>query len=220
MPSTDPTKKEQELFNVFVSSDNVDMEDVVDVELHHAEESNHSRTKQDPPITKENEDADIDDLLDADLPQTPSPDDRDDEQQEAAHKLRRSTTRFASALKTASVDLDSKYGISASAKGIDQTFGVSQTAQVVERWLSKCSLKVGETAKELVPTGTVDESVQQVSSRITKTLEKTGVTEVWNKETTRVHQFDKEHRITTQTMEAVATGFDWVASTIPSSKSE
>mmetsp|Transcript_23004 Transcript_23004/g.26420 ORF Transcript_23004/g.26420 Transcript_23004/m.26420 type:complete len:220 (+) Transcript_23004:86-745(+) len=219
MPSTDPTKKEQELFNVFVSSDNVDMEDVVDVELH-AEESHHSRTKQDPPITKENEDADIDDLLDADLPQTPSPDDRDDEQQEAAHKLRRSTTRFASALKTASVDLDSKYGISASAKGIDQTFGVSQTAQVVERWLSKCSLKVGETAKELVPTGTVDESVQQVSSRITKTLEKTGVTEVWNKETTRVHQFDKEHRITTQTMEAVATGFDWVASTIPSSKSE
>jgi len=90
----------------------------------------------------------------------------------------------------------------------------------MERWLSKCSLKVGEKAKELVPTGTVDESVQQVSTSITETLEKTGVTEVWNKETTRVHQFDKEHRISTQTMEAVATGFDWVASTIPSSKSE
>jgi len=219
MASTDPAKEEQELFNVFVSSDNVDMEDVVDVELH-AEESNHSRTKQDPPTTKENEDADSDDLLDADLPQTPSPDDRDDEQQEAAHKLRRSTTRFASALKTASEDLDTKYGISASAKGIDQTFGVSQTAHVVGSCFSKWSSKVGEKAKALVPTGTVDESVQQVSTSLTETLEKTGVTEVWNKETTRVHQFDKEHRISTQTMEAVATGFDWVASTIPSSKSE
>jgi len=119
MASTaDPAKKE--LFNVFVSSDNVDMEDIVDVELH-AEESSHIRTRQNPP-TQENEDEneDIHDLLDADLQQQePSPDDRDDEQQEAAHKLRRSTTRFASALKTASVDLDSKYGISASAKGID-----------------------------------------------------------------------------------------------------
>jgi len=219
MASTADTAKE-ELFNVFVSSDNVGMEDVVDVELH-AEESSHIRTKQDPP-TQENEDEnkDINDTLDDDLQQQePSPDDRDDEQQEAAHKLRRSTTRFASALKTASEDLDSKYGISASAKGIDQTFGVSQTAQVVERWLSKCSLKVGEKAKELVPTGT-DESVQQVSTSITETLEKTGVTDVWNKETTRVHKFDKEHRISTQTMEAVATGFDWVASNIPSSKSE
>mmetsp|Transcript_50451 Transcript_50451/g.57133 ORF Transcript_50451/g.57133 Transcript_50451/m.57133 type:complete len:220 (-) Transcript_50451:112-771(-) len=219
MASTDPAKEEQELFNVFVSSDNVDMEDVVDVELH-AEESHHSRTKQDPPITKENEDADFDDLLDNDLPQEPSLDDRDDEQHEAAHKLRQSTTRFASALKTASEDLDTKYGISASAKGIDQTFGVSHTAHVVGNCFSKWSSKAREKAKALVPTGTVDESVQQVSTSLTETLEKTGVTEVWNKETTRVHQFDKEHRITTQTMEAVATGFDWVASTIPSSKSE
>lgn len=130
------------------------------------------------------------------------------EQQEAMLKLRKSTSRLTSALKTVSTDIDSKLNISASAKNVDQTLGVTQAAQAIGGWFS--SLNVGQKAQDLVP----KESVKQASTTITGTLETTGVKDVWVKETKRVQSFDKEHRISTQTMEAVATGLDWVTNNI------
>ena len=69
------------------------------------------------------------------------------EQQEALLKLRKSTSRLTSALKIASSDIDSKLNISASAKNVDQTLGVTQAAHAIGGWFS--SLNVGQKAQDL-----------------------------------------------------------------------
>lgn len=136
------------------------------------------------------------------------------EEEEAFLKLRKSTSRLTSALKSVSSDIDSKLSISASAKNVDQTLGVTQAAQAIGGWFS--SLNVGQKAQDLVP----QESVKQATASITDTLERTGVKDVWVKETKRVQSFDKEHRISSQTMEAVATGLDWVTKNVSKNNDE
>ena len=178
---------------------------ITDVDLNEGESTNVIKTStvKVEDVKEGDEDKGADDV-DALLDELQQP----SEQEEAMLKLRQSTSRLTSAIKTVSSDIDSKLNITASAKNVDQTLGVTQAAQALGGWFT--SLNVGQKAQDLVP----KETVKQASTTITDTLETTGVKDVWKNETKRVQSFDKEHRISSQTMEAVATGLDWVTNNL------
>jgi len=125
----------------------------------------------------------------------------------ALEKLRVSTKELTSTLTNVTRNIDSKYDVSTNAKQIDSKLGVSSTVKSTSKaisslWSSVQSSSTTQTVKKSV-TETVGKSVEVIN-------EKTGLSDVLNKEKERVKKLDRDHGLTQGTLEKLAVGVNWV----------
>ena len=126
----------------------------------------------------------------------------------AVSQLRESTTKLSSALKSVGSEIDSRLGISQ----VDSQLGVSKTVSSTASSIGNLwnSLQIGDKAQNLMK----QESVKNVSSTISDTLEKTGVKSVFAKGTRGVQNLNEEHKISTKVVGTAASGIGWVANAL------
>lgn len=154
---------------------------------------------------------DVDSLLD-DLEQAePS------EAEIAVSKLKESTFKLTSALKTVGSDIDSKYNIVDQARSVDSQLGVSKTVVSATTSIGNLwgSMRFGEKAMGIMN----QDAVKNVSSSLNNTFEKTGIKNVVGRGVREVQTLDDQHKVSVQAVGALNSGIDWMANTLQSSTS-
>lgn len=152
----------------------------------------------------------VDELLD-DLEQAePS------EAQIAVSKLKESTHKLTSALKTVGSDIDSKFNIVDQARSVDSQLGVSKTVVSATTSLGNLFGFAAERAKNILN----QDAVKNVSSSLNETLEKTGIKNVVGRGMREVQTLDEEHKVSVHAVGALNSGIDWMANTLQASSSD
>ena len=157
------------------------------------------------------EEPEVDELLD-ELEQ-PEPSETDI----AVSKLKESTIKLTSALKSVGSDIDSKFHIVDQARSVDSQFGVSKTVGSATASIGNLlgSLHLVEKAHFMMN----QDAVKNVSNTLNDTLEKTGIKGVVGRGVKEVQTLDGEHKVSAKAVGALNSGIDWVAGTLQGSSS-
>jgi hypothetical protein len=130
----------------------------------------------------------------------------------AVRKLRQSTHKLTTALKSVGSDIDSKFHVTEQVRSVDSQLGVTQTAQSAASKIGSLwnQLQIGEKTQALMN----QDAVKDVSYTISNTIEKTGIVDVARKGKDQVLDLDQEHHISSRAAGVLGGGLDWVANTI------
>ena len=158
------------------------------------------------------EEPEVDELLD-ELEQ-PEPSETDI----AVSKLKESTIKLTSALKSVGSDIDSKFHIVDQARSVDSQFGVSKTVGSATASIGNLlgSLHLVEKAHFMMN----QDAVKNVSNTLNDTLEKTGIKGVVGRGVKEVQTLDGEHKVSAKAVGALNSGIDWVAVTLQGSTAQ
>jgi len=157
------------------------------------------------------EEPEVDELLDELEQPEPS------ETEIAVSRLKESTNKLTSALKSVGSDIDSKFGIVDQARSVDSQLGVSKTVGSATASIGSLlgSLNLVERAQFLMN----QDAVKSVSNTLNDTLEKTGIKGVVGRGVKEVQTLDGEHKVSIKAVGALNSGIDWVAGTLQASSS-
>mmetsp|Transcript_22767 Transcript_22767/g.33725 ORF Transcript_22767/g.33725 Transcript_22767/m.33725 type:complete len:218 (+) Transcript_22767:97-750(+) len=155
------------------------------------------------------EETEVDELLDELEQAEPS------ESDIAVSKLKESTNKLTSAIKSVGSDLDNKFHIIDHARSVDSQFSVSKTVGSATATIGNLlgSLQLGEKANFVMN----QDAVKNVSNTLNDTLEKTGIKGVVGRGVKEVQTLDEEHKVSGMAVGALTSGIDWVAGTLEAS---